>query len=61
MPELVQSISVPICSSAFDVSEKPPIPTQNAEYVWLWRTHRAVGWRQAPTTRLKWTRLRWIA
>ncbi len=31
MPSARQSTSVPVCSSAFEVVELPPSPTQNAE------------------------------
>src|SRR6478609_5236357 len=45
----MQSAWVPVCSSAEDWSLAPPIPTQNAEYVWP-EPHLAVGWTQLPDT-----------
>jgi len=43
LPEAVQSAEVPICSSACETSEKPPRPTQKAEYVERELVQFAVG------------------
>lgn len=43
LPEGVQSAEVPICSSACELSEKPPNPTQKAEYVERELVQFAVG------------------
>jgi hypothetical protein len=43
LPVAVQSAEVPICSSACELSEKPPRPTQKAEYVERELVQLAVG------------------
>jgi hypothetical protein len=48
-PLAVQSVDVPICSSACDVSELPPSRTQNAAEV-LPFVHVAAGCVQLPLT-----------
>jgi hypothetical protein len=48
----VQSASVPVCSSAFEVSESPPRPTQNAEAATdeVVELQFAAGWVHVPLT-----------
>ena len=43
LPAALQSAEVPICSSACELSEKPPRPTQKAEYVERELVQLAVG------------------
>jgi hypothetical protein len=52
VPSGAQSLDVPICSSAFDVSEFPPSPTQNAADVVV-PEQTAFGCTQLPETVLK--------
>ena len=52
MPSAEQSLDVPICSSAFDASEFPPSPTQNAADE-VPPEHTALGCTQLPETELK--------
>src|SRR5205807_10417983 len=47
-PEFLQSTSVPICSSAFEVTVNPPSPTQYDEKVRTPGVHLAFGWVQVP-------------
>ena len=49
-PLVVQSASVPICSSARELALSPPMPTQNAENVGTPGVHETFGWTQEPLT-----------
>jgi hypothetical protein len=49
-PAALQSSSVPSCSIADDLREKPPIPTQKAEKDFVPGAQLAAGCRQAPLT-----------
>ena len=53
MFEALQSTSVPICSSACEVSLKPPSPTQNAAYVFAPVVQDAAGSTHVPETLVK--------
>ena len=44
---------MPICSSACDSLEKPPSPTQKAEYDGLPVVQETLGWTQEPVTSVK--------
>ena len=46
----MQSVSLPICSSARAAAEKPPSPTQNAAKVRTPGVHVAAGTVQVPVT-----------
>jgi len=48
--EALQSTSVPICSSACEVSLKPPSPTQKAAYAFVPVVQDAAGSTQVPET-----------
>ena len=52
MPVALQSLEVPICSSACEAAELPPRPTQNAAEL-LPLVHVAAGCVQLPLTELK--------
>jgi hypothetical protein len=46
---MLQFACVPVCSTANELREKPPSPTQNAEYVWA-VSQLAVGCTQRAVT-----------